>query len=465
MAYSATGTAGNDTLNQGGDTGPGTIVGLAGDDCIFTGTGLVSVTGDSGNDLVILQAGNTGTVSGGTENDLIAIPAGTGSMVVFGNEGADNISGGFATAAQTIVGGNNSADGPDNILSGTGADLVFGNGGDDAIRDDRGNNTVVGGFGNDCLWTSSSGSGNDLIFGNQGNDTVFDQQGGSDTIFGGLGNDSVVLQGTGAAQVFGNEGADTVDAGLRSSSVTIAGGNDSADGNDSIIASNAADFVFGNGGNDSINGLGGADTVVGGFGNDLVTSGVAGVLVFANEGNDTVDGGNTGNDTVFGGLGNDTIRGLNGRDTLQGNEGNDTIRGGAAIDTITGGTGNDVFAYTDGTEDGNNAAGGGPVEQITDLDWSVDRFRTDALTVTFAANMGAGTGADLNASAVNALSAAFALGGSGGTQVTAAQFTFGGRTYVVVEQTAAGTAAFDDATDLLIDITGVTGTIATAYFF
>ena len=32
MAYSATGTAGNDTLNQSGDSGPGTIVGLAGDD-------------------------------------------------------------------------------------------------------------------------------------------------------------------------------------------------------------------------------------------------------------------------------------------------------------------------------------------------------------------------------------------------------------------------------------------------
>ncbi len=35
MAYVATGTAGNDVLNQGTDTGPGTIVGLAGDDCIF----------------------------------------------------------------------------------------------------------------------------------------------------------------------------------------------------------------------------------------------------------------------------------------------------------------------------------------------------------------------------------------------------------------------------------------------
>jgi hypothetical protein len=42
MAYSATGTAGNDTLNQSGDSGPGTIVGLAGDDTILTGSGLAA---------------------------------------------------------------------------------------------------------------------------------------------------------------------------------------------------------------------------------------------------------------------------------------------------------------------------------------------------------------------------------------------------------------------------------------
>src|SRR5215207_2117872 len=57
----------NDTLNQAGDTGPGTIVGLGGDDTITVGTGLASVTGDSGNDSVLLQASNTGAVSGGTE--------------------------------------------------------------------------------------------------------------------------------------------------------------------------------------------------------------------------------------------------------------------------------------------------------------------------------------------------------------------------------------------------------------
>jgi Ca2+-binding RTX toxin-like protein len=177
-----------------------------------------------------------------------------------------------------------------------------------------------------------------------------------------------------------------------------------------------------------------------------------------------VDAG-AGANTVFGGLGNDSVLAGAGRDTLQGNEGNDTLQGDAAggisIDTIAGGSGNDVFAYADAGGDGNNAAGGGPVELITDLDWSVDRFDT-ATQVTFATNSGAGTGADLNASANNAIASAFALSGGGVNQV-AAQFTFGGRTYVAINQDGI-LNAFLDTGDLLVDITGATGTIATSNF-
>ena len=59
MAYNVTGTAGNDTLNQSTDIGPGTIAGLAGNDFIVTGSGPVTVSGDSGNDTVLLAPGNT----------------------------------------------------------------------------------------------------------------------------------------------------------------------------------------------------------------------------------------------------------------------------------------------------------------------------------------------------------------------------------------------------------------------
>lgn len=117
-----------------------------------------------------------------------------------------------------------------------------------------------------------------------------------------------------------------------------------------------------------------------------------------------------------------------------------------------------MFYYNGAVEDGDNAAGGGPVEWITDVNWAEDRFDTTP-NITFATNTGAGTGVDLNASANNAIAAATAL--NGGVDTVAAQFTFGGRSYLAINL---GNAGFLDADDLLLDITGVTGTIATSNF-
>ena len=229
--------------------------------------------------------------------------------------------------------------------------------------------------------------------------------GGNDTAFGGLGNDSIRHENgaaIGSPLLFGNEGNDTIDT--RSAvSATVVGGNNSADGDDSIIDGVNTALIFGNGGNDTVdNGLGN-DTAIGEFGNDCIndSGGTGNNLIFLNEGNDTYAAvGQDGTNTVFGGLGNNSIRTTSdalagNRDSIQGNEGNDTIRGIDAIDTISGGSGNDVFAYNAAADDGNNAAGGGPVEFITDVDFSVDRFQTTP-AITFATNTGAGTGVDLD---------------------------------------------------------------------
>ena len=112
-----------------------------------------------------------------------------------------------------------------------------------------------------------------------------------------------------------------------------------------------------------------------------------------------------------------------------------------------------MFAYTTASEDGDNATGGGPVEFITDVNFDQDRFLTTT-AITFATNLGAGVGANLAASATAAINAAAALGG---TQAVAAEFTFGGRTYLAINTDLA--ANFNDPTDLLLDITGATGTI------
>jgi len=127
------------------------------------------------------------------------------------------------------------------------------------------------------------------------------------------------------------------------------------------------------------------------------------------------------------------------------------------IDTLSGGSGADLFYYFSQTgEDGDNANGGGPLEQITDVNFDEDRFRV-LLTVGFAANVGAVAAANLEASAETAIQASLALGG-GGAQHVAAQFTFNGRSYLAIDQGGANTL-FTDAVDFLFDITGVTGTI------
>jgi Ca2+-binding RTX toxin-like protein len=498
MAYIITGTSGRDTLNQTTEPGPGTIDGLAGDDSILSGTGAVTINGGSGNDTIVLQPTNAASVHGGSENDSIVIGPGffespaalaPGEFLLFGNEGADTIDASDADVGVTIVGGNDSADGSDTLLGSFGDDVVFGNGGDDTMAAMTGNDTYVGGVGGDLIGDFPlfeeeqkispafyDAGGNDLVFGNEGDDTVVVSP-GHDTVFGGQGNDSIeafgnlrnlsdavsLLAELPGSLYFGNEGADTI-AAFTDESVTIVGGNDSADGADLLFGGFSDDVIFGNGGNDSIDANEGNDTVIGGAGNDTMFICDGNNLAFGNEGNDTIEGEGTFSDTVFAGQGNDSVVASLGRDTIQGNEGNDTIFGdgnfgdtvGGAIDTISGGAGNDAFAYEDGHEDGNNAEGGGPVEWITDVNFDQDRFLT-AVQVTFAANMGAGTGATLNTSANNALAATYALNGN--TGVAAAQFTFGGRQYLVIDQGGGPAFAFTDEYDLLIDITGAVGTI------
>jgi Ca2+-binding RTX toxin-like protein len=459
MAYNVTGTAGPDVLDQSGSAGPGTIVGLGGDDILSTGTGLAQVFGNSGGDSVVLQTGNTGTVAGGTENDSFGSVDNVGSMVLFGNEGADTVDTAASTNSQTIVGGDDSNDGPDSLFTGSAGDWVFGNGGNDTLDTLGGSDTVVSGFGNDSAATAG---GNELWWGNQGNDTV-NLAAGADSGWGGLGNDCLNWAGAGSPLLFGNEGADTIVT--VGGTATVVGGQNSADGNDSILTGVNSDLIFGNGGNDTLDGGGGAgsDTFIGGFGNDSIfqPGGTGNDLVFGNEGNDSIDVW-PGNDTVFAGLGNDTVVGGDGRESIQGNEGNDTLQGDAfqiSIDTISGGSGNDVFAYADGGGDGDNAGAGGPVEVITDVNFDEDRFQAP-IAVVFANNTGAGTGANLNEAANNALNASAALSGNA-ANITATTFTFGGQTYLAINQVGAG---FQDATDLLLNITGATGTINTTDF-
>jgi Ca2+-binding RTX toxin-like protein len=461
MAYNVTGTAGNDQLNYINDVGPGSIVGLAGDDTIISGRGSIYASGGSGRDFISAGGDVTGTVDGGSGDDYIACDAAEHSMLLLGGEGRDEFEVLNTTVSHTILGGNDSNDDADLIYSASGSDLVFGNGGNDTVIDAGGNNTVIGGFGSDLIKEGGGGFA-DLVFGNEGADTIL-VGAGNDTVFAGLGNDSMVAEyaPTDVARYFGNEGADTI--ALSGGTFTILGGNDSADGNDSLVSGGGADFIFGNGGADTIVSGPGNDTVVAGFTSDSVAADGGNNIIFGNEGDDTLaaDVG-PGASTVFAGLGNDWVRmaaGAGGGDNLQANEGNDTIFGGGGVDTMAGGDGGDLFIYYRDTSDDGSSTGA--VELITDLNWAADRFQTFT-PVAFAFDTGPRGGTTLAAAANDAIEEAFRRNSNRNENV-AAQFAFNGRTYLAINQDPAY-FMFDDTGDLLIDITGVSGTINTTNF-
>jgi Ca2+-binding RTX toxin-like protein len=460
MAYNVTGTSGNDTLVQAGDPGPGVIVGLAGNDLIVTGGGSVVALGNTGSDTIDLQAGNFGSVWGGFENDSIIGPPGTLSVTSFGNAGADTIDMVGSEAPQTVIGGDDSSDGNDTILTGTAADLVYGNGGNDTIQTLDGRDTMIGGFGNDSFFVTLKTTAQ-IAFGNEGNDT-FNIYGGEETIWAGQGNDCIFDAGAFRSVYFGNEGGDTIDAsGNTGEGLTVVGANQGSttgDGADSILTGSGIDQILGNIGNDTIDTGDGADTAYGGAGHDSIVGRTVGQFLGGNEGNDTISGGD-GADSLDGDIGNDSLVGGDGADTLQaGGQAQDTLRGGAGNDSIEAFRFN-LIVYGNASEDGDNAIGGGPVETIDGMDFSTERFATP-VQVTFAVNMGAGTGTSLATSANNAIAAARAL--NGGTGVVAAEFTFNNGDYLVIDQGTLG--VFDDTTDLLLGLKRVDGTISAGNF-
>ena len=184
------------------------------------------------------------------------------------------------------------------VFSGSGCDEVvinnsslsleaFGNGGND---------TLVGGSGEDSLW---GGGGGDYLEGGGGDDAMWGCD-GRDTMHGGGGHD-VMFGGRGHDRLFGEGGQDW-----------LFGGED----NDWIDGGTGNDVLYGEEGNDCL--LGGAhdDELRGGIGNDWL---------FGQDGDDWFDGG-AGSDRMYGGIGDDTFdRCSRSEDFVHGGPGNDTF--------------------------------------------------------------------------------------------------------------------------------------------
>jgi Ca2+-binding RTX toxin-like protein len=268
-------------------------------------------------------------------------------------------------------------------------------------------------------------------------------------------------------------------------------------GNDNLTGTANADVISGLAGNDTLSGLAGNDTLNGGDGNDSLNGGLGNDSLIGGLGNDTyvVDStadivtelGSQGTDLVqssvthtltaevenltltgsaaINGTGNtlnNNITGNTANNTLNGGANNDTLNGGAGQDTLTGSTGADTFIFQFG-----QSSVSAP-DRITDFAIGSDKI--DLLTQSGAAmnapssfSRAANSTATTLQSVVSqvftdangALTGNQALGTNSAALVMATAGSIAG-TYLVVND---GTAGFQTSNDLVVNLTGYTGTL------
>jgi hypothetical protein len=234
-------------------------------------------------------------------------------------------------------------------------------------------------------------------------------------------------------------------------------------------------------GNDTLVGTTGADTLIGGSGNDTyivdnVSDKVTETSTLATE-IDTVQSSVTytlGNNlerltltgtAVINGTGNtlnNTITGNSANNRLSGSNGNDILNGGVGTDTLTGGTGNDRFIFRFGQSSLT------ATDRITDFAIGTDKI--DLLTQSgLATNAPSAFTRAVDSAAANLttvvnnvfIDANGAIAGNQALAINSAALvkvttTSIARTYLVINDSTAG---FQSTNDLLVNITGFTGTI------
>lgn len=287
-------------------------------------TGVLTVLGDAGDNLIVVGRTVAGDLEVSGEGASVPISGGTPTIsdriVVRGGVGDDSISIDESNGPMpgSVLSGN---DGDDLLVGGSGPDVLTGLAGDDVLLGGDGIDSLSGGDGDDFL---AGDEGDDLVAGRDGADTLFWEDGdGDDRLNGGPDADLVSIRGsmdadeiaitpngaqvrvtrsnltpfllrirdTETVEVNGEDGDDmiTSDPGPFPAPLALLDLN-GGEGNDQLRGSNAADNLSGDGGDDLLIGNKGDDTMNGGGGND--------VLVWNNGDNSDVMDGESGDDQV-----------------------------------------------------------------------------------------------------------------------------------------------------------------------
>ena len=340
-----------------------TVKGGTGNDTIYssvTGGVLYSYAKGDGHDVIKgWTAKDTLSITGGAyktsttgNNVLVSITGGEkitlanakGKKININPSGGKNINN---TKASTLVAGTAYADTLKNSASKV---TIQGNAGADKISltSAAKNNVIIGGEGNDSIYSSvtsgvlfkyAKGDGNDYIKGWTAKDTL--------SITGGayklstVGNDvKVSIAGGNFITLVGAKGKTSNIKGSSSSSMVSSSGKN-------IDNSKASTLISGTAYADKIKNTASKVTISGGAGNDSINNSGASLQASGGDGNDTIR--NSGvNSYIHGGAGADkiTVTSAAAKNTIVGGSGNDSINNSGANAYIEGGAGADKITLT-----------------------------------------------------------------------------------------------------------------------